>query len=112
MLHLLVAFSVMNFFQPYVEFLLLLLILQGLEIIRSPCMIEHVVHSEDTALDHLQTEQENPETITGDSDGPQKDSSKMLKLSQVQLLKLSLEMMSNKSHVFNLLFVVSLFSLI
>ncbi|XP_040051481.2 uncharacterized protein LOC120830709 [Gasterosteus aculeatus] len=56
---------------------------QGLEIIRSPCMIEHVVHSEDTALDHLQTEQENPETITGDSDGPQKDSSKMLKLSQI-----------------------------
>ncbi|KAM8886366.1 ubiquilin-like protein isoform 2-T2 [Spinachia spinachia] len=54
-----------------------------LEMVRSPSTIEDVLHSEDTALDCLQTEQVNPETIAGGSDGAQKGSSKRIKLSQV-----------------------------
>ncbi|KAG8011959.1 Ubiquilin-1, partial [Nibea albiflora] len=60
-------------------------ITQVLELIRNPDMIEDVLHHGDRALDNLQSEQGNPETITGDSDsGFQKTDTKRLKLSQTQ----------------------------
>ncbi|XP_068559601.1 ubiquilin-1-like [Cebidichthys violaceus] len=59
------------------------IITQVLDLVRNPCMIEDVMHSEDRALDNLQPEQENPETITGGSDGLQKSAAKRLKLSQM-----------------------------
>lgn len=52
-------------------------------------MIEEMLRNEDRALDNLQTEQDNSETITGDSDSLQNTEAKIqghgLKLSQVQL---------------------------
>lgn len=54
-------------------------------------MIEEVMHNEDRALNNLQPQQENPETITGDSDGAQKTDTKSLKSSQVQVWKSFLE---------------------
>lgn len=50
-------------------------------------MIEEVVRNEDRALNNLQPEQENPETVTGDSDGLQKTDTKSVKLSQEQVWK-------------------------
>ncbi|KAM6943713.1 ubiquilin-1-like [Lycodopsis pacificus] len=61
------------------------IITQVLELVRNPCMIEDVMHSEDRALDNLQPEQENPETIAGDCDGLQKNAAKSLKSSQIQM---------------------------
>ncbi|XP_040010385.1 ubiquilin-1-like isoform X1 [Xiphias gladius] len=43
-----------------------------LELIRNPDLIADVMRIEDRALDNLQPEQDNPETITGDSDGHRK----------------------------------------
>ncbi|XP_041793600.1 ubiquilin-1-like [Chelmon rostratus] len=60
-------------------------ITQVLELARNPDMIEEVMHNEDRALNNLQPQQENPETITGDSDGAQKTDTKSLKSSQVQI---------------------------
>ncbi|KAM9360676.1 LOW QUALITY PROTEIN: ubiquilin-1-like [Symphorus nematophorus] len=57
-------------------------ITQVLEFIRNPDLIDEVMHNEDKALDNVQPEQENPEIITGDSDGLQKTDTKSLKLSQ------------------------------
>ncbi|XP_031712607.1 ubiquilin-1 isoform X2 [Anarrhichthys ocellatus] len=61
------------------------IITEVLELVRNPCMIEDVMHSEDRALNNLQPEQENPETITGDCDGLQKTAAKRLKSSQIQM---------------------------
>ncbi|KAK9522845.1 hypothetical protein VZT92_019286 [Zoarces viviparus] len=61
------------------------IITEVLELVRNPCMIEDVMHSEDRALDNLQPEQENPETIAGDCDGLQKSAAKRLKSSQIQM---------------------------
>ncbi|XP_044052153.1 ubiquilin-1-like isoform X2 [Siniperca chuatsi] len=60
-------------------------ITQVLELVRNPDMIEEVMRNEDRALDNLQPEQDNPETITGDCDGLQKTDTKSLKLSQIQI---------------------------
>ncbi|XP_039658880.1 ubiquilin-1-like isoform X1 [Perca fluviatilis] len=49
------------------------LITQVTERVRNPDMIGEVMHDEDRALVNLQPEQENPESITGDSDGFQKN---------------------------------------
>ncbi|XP_073323091.1 ubiquilin-1-like [Pagrus major] len=57
---------------------------QVMELIRNPDMIEEVMHNEDRALNNMQPEQDNPETLTADSDGVQKSETKHLKLSQVQ----------------------------
>ncbi|XP_076587736.1 ubiquilin-1-like [Chaetodon auriga] len=59
-------------------------ITQVLELARNPDMIEEVMHNEDRALNNLQPEQENPETVAGDSDGLQRTDTKSFKLSQVQ----------------------------
>ncbi|TKS78596.1 Ubiquilin-1 Protein linking IAP with cytoskeleton 1 [Collichthys lucidus] len=60
-------------------------ITQVLELIRNPDMIEEVMHHGDRALDNLQPQQGNPETITGDSDSVfQNTDTKRLKLSQTQ----------------------------
>lgn len=52
-------------------------------------MIEEVIRNEHRALDSSQSEQENPETLTNESDGLQKTEVNTLehsfKLSQVQL---------------------------
>ncbi|XP_075955317.1 ubiquilin-1-like isoform X4 [Anarhichas minor] len=61
------------------------IITEVLELVRNPCMIEDVMHSEDRALNNLQPEQENPETITGDCAGLQKTAAKRLKSSQIQM---------------------------
>ncbi|XP_018524266.1 ubiquilin-1 [Lates calcarifer] len=64
------------------------IITQVLELIRNPDMIEEMLRNEDRALDNLQTEQDNSETITGDSDSLQNTEAKIqghgLKLSQSQ----------------------------
>lgn len=46
-------------------------------------MIHEVMHNEDRVLDNLQPEQDDSETVTGDSDGLQDNDS--LKRSQVQV---------------------------
>lgn len=43
------------------------------------------MRNEDRALGNLQPEQDNPETITGDSDGLQTTDTKSVKSSQVQV---------------------------
>ncbi|XP_068994548.1 ubiquilin-1-like isoform X2 [Embiotoca jacksoni] len=64
-------------------------IAQVLELIRNPDMIEEVMQNEDTALDHLQPEQDNAETCISCSDGLQKTEAKLqeqsLKQSQLQI---------------------------
>ncbi|XP_071339242.1 ubiquilin-1-like [Trachinotus anak] len=64
------------------------IITQVLELVRNPDLIEEVMRTEDRALNNLQPEQDNPETITGDSDGSQKTEPKIqehsLKPSQIQ----------------------------
>ncbi|XP_078107002.1 ubiquilin-1-like [Sander vitreus] len=49
------------------------LITQVMERVRNPDVIGEVMHDEDRALVNLQPEQGNPESITGDSDGFQKN---------------------------------------
>ncbi|XP_040898699.1 ubiquilin-1-like [Toxotes jaculatrix] len=65
------------------------IITQVLELVRNPDMIEELLRNEDRALDNLQPEQNNPETISGDSDGLQKSEGKTqkntLKLSQTRV---------------------------
>ncbi|KAG7223457.1 hypothetical protein INR49_015561 [Caranx melampygus] len=61
------------------------IITQVLELIRNPDLIEEVMHNEDRALGNLEPEQNVHETITNDSDAPQKTEAKVqehLKLSQ------------------------------
>lgn len=62
------------------------IITQVLELIRNPDLIEEVMHNEDRALNNLKPEQNDPETITNDSDASQKTEAKIqehyLKLSQ------------------------------
>ncbi|XP_070761235.1 ubiquilin-1-like [Enoplosus armatus] len=60
-------------------------ITQVLELIRNPDMIEEVMNNEDRALDNVQPDQDNPDTITGDSGGLQKTDTKSLKSSQIQI---------------------------
>lgn len=56
-----------------------------MELIRNPDMLEKEIHNEGGALDNLQPEQDNPETVTVDSDGLQTTETKRLKSSQVQV---------------------------
>lgn len=58
---------------------------QVVELIRNPDMLEKEIHNEGRALDNLQPEQDNPETVTVDSDGLQTTETKRLKSSQVQV---------------------------
>nr|XP_046243565.1 ubiquilin-1-like [Scatophagus argus] len=60
-------------------------ITQVLELLRNPDMIEEVMYDEDKALKNSQQEQGSPETITVDTDGPQKTETKGLKLSQTEV---------------------------
>ncbi|XP_026177540.1 ubiquilin-1-like isoform X2 [Mastacembelus armatus] len=52
-------------------------ITQVLELLRSPDMIKEMIHNEDAALDNLQSEHNNPETITAESDDHQKTQAKI-----------------------------------
>lgn len=56
---------------------------QVLELIRNPDMIHQVMRNEDRALNNLQPEQDNSETITGDPDGLQENDN--IKRSQSQI---------------------------
>lgn len=58
-----------------------------LELVRNPDMIEEVIRNEHGAVNSSQPEQDNPETLSHDSNGLQKTEAKTqehnLKLSQV-----------------------------
>uniref|UniRef100_A0A3Q1IIA3 UBA domain-containing protein n=2 Tax=Anabas testudineus TaxID=64144 RepID=A0A3Q1IIA3_ANATE len=64
-------------------------ITQVLQLVRNPDMIEEVIRNEHRALDSSQSEQENPETLTNESDGLQKTEVNTLehsfKLSQIHI---------------------------
>ncbi|XP_062237797.1 ubiquilin-1-like [Platichthys flesus] len=53
------------------------IITEVLELVRNPDKIEEVMCNEDSAIDELKPEQDNPEPINGDSDGLQKTEAKI-----------------------------------